>query len=261
VKQPLRYYENNVTGSINLFKLMDKFGVRNLVFSSSATVYGDPSPLDPSKITEDYPLKVTNPYGSTKLQIENICRDLAISKAGTNERWKIVLLRYFNPIGAHKSGRIGEDPKGIPNNLTPYILQVAVGKRAHLNVFGNEYKTPDGTGVRDYIHVVDLAKGHLAALNEGIYGDALKEDCEAFNLGTGVGTSVLEMLKGFSDACGKELKYKIAPNRPGDVAAVSANVSKAETRLKWKAEISMKQACIDGWNWQKSNPNGYSSEN
>lgn len=257
VQQPLRYYSNNVIGTLNLLRLMESYGVRNLVFSSSATVYGDPSPLDPSKITEEYPLKTTNPYGTTKLQIEEICRDVAKSKAGTNERWKIILLRYFNPVGAHSSGRIGEDPKGIPNNLTPYILQVAVGKRPHLNVFGNDYDTIDGTGVRDYIHVVDLASGHLAALEEGIFGDALTEDCEAFNLGTGVGTSVLQMLKGFSDACGKELKYEISARRPGDVAAVSASVSKAAAKLKWKAKLSIEQACKDGWNWAKSNPDGY----
>lgn len=254
VAQPLRYYENNIYGTLNLLKVMEKYGCCNLVFSSSATVYGDPSPLDSSKITEEYPLKATNPYGRTKLFIEDILRDVAISQP---KKWKIVLLRYFNPIGAHPSGLIGEDPNGIPNNLTPFILQVAVGRRPHLQVFGKDYPTEDGTGVRDYIHVVDLAAGHLAALGVGIFGGGMKEDCEAFNLGTGRGVSVLEMVDAFKRASGKEIPYKVGDRRPGDVATCVAWAQKAKQQLGWQTKLSLDQACQDGWKWQSLNPNGY----
>lgn len=253
VAQPVRYYENNLGSTLNLLKLMDQYECRNLVFSSSATVYGEPK-QDPSKITEDYELSATNPYGRTKLFIEEILRDVAISAPGM---WKICLLRYFNPVGAHPSGLIGEDPNGIPNNLVPYILQVAVGRRECLNVFGSDYDTPDGTGVRDYIHVCDLATGHVAALQEAVFGDGMDQDCDAFNLGTGHGTSVLEMLAAVSKACGKKLKFKLGPRRPGDVAVCCGNADKAELKLKWKATRTMEQAAADGWRWQEKNPNGF----
>lgn len=256
VGKPLFYYENNIVGTLNLLNEMDKAGCHKIVFSSSATVYGDPSEFgkDPSCITEDYPLKGTNPYGKTKLFIEEILRDLAVSAPG---KWKIALLRYFNPIGAHPSGRLGEDPKGIPNNLCPYILQVAVGRREQLSVFGDDYKTPDGTGVRDYIHVMDLADGHLAAVQQGLFDGKMDSDCEAFNLGTGTGNSVLDMVKNIEKASGKTIKYQISARRPGDCAAVSANVSKVEKAWGWKCTRSIETACADMWKWQSTNPNGF----
>mgnify|MGYP001466406793 FL=1 len=246
VKIPLTYYYNNITGTINLLEVMSENKVKNLVFSSSATVYGDPIQIP---INESHPLSATNPYGRTKLMIEEILRDLYIS----DNSWRIVILRYFNPVGAHESGRIGEDPKGIPNNLVPYITQVAIGKREKLYVFGNDYDTPDGTGVRDYIHVVDLVKGHIKALeylNE-------HEGIEAFNLGTGKGYSVLEMVKAFSEVTEKEIPYEIVDRRPGDIATCYADPGKAEKLLGWKAEKDLLQMCEDSWRWQKNNPNGY----
>jgi UDP-glucose 4-epimerase len=254
IRQPRRCYHNNLNSTLNLFLLMDKYECRRLIFSSSATVYGNPS-LDPSKITEDYPLGgCTNPYGKTKLWIEDICRDMAKSAPG---KWRICLLRYFNPFGAHPSGKIGEDPNGIPNNLTPYILQVAVGRRELLSVFGTDYPTPDGTCVRDYVHVVDLALGHLSALENGIFGDAMGQDCDAYNLGTGRGTSVLEMLAAFSKACGKKLPYKAVGRRGGDVPTAVADCSKAWRELRWKSTKTLDEACEDGWRWQQMNPDGY----
>jgi UDP-glucose 4-epimerase len=259
VAKPLYYYENNIAGTVNLLKALDSINCRNIVFSSSATVYGDPMTKnkDPAAITEEYPLQATNPYGRTKLFIEEILRDVAISAPG---KWKIVLLRYFNPIGAHPSGTIGEDPSGIPNNLCPYILQVAVGRRDELGVFGDDYDTPDGTGVRDYIHVMDLAEGHLAAVQKGIFQGQMSEDCEAFNLGSGTGTSVLQMVKHLEKASGKEIKYKIAPRRPGDCATVCANVDKVNKVWGWKVQKTMEEACEDMWKWQSSNPTGYSAK-
>jgi len=256
VKKPLFYYENNIVGTINLIKELEKNECHNVVFSSSATVYGDPSEFgkDPACINETYPLKGMNPYGKTKLYIEEIFRDLAVSAPS---KWKIVLLRYFNPIGAHESGRLGEDPKGIPNNLCPYILQVAVGRREQLSVFGDDYKTPDGTGVRDYIHVMDLAEGHLAALQQGIFNGKMDSDCEAFNLGTGTGMSVLQMVKAIEVASGKTIKYTVGPRRPGDAAAVSADVSKVHKAWGWQCNRSIEVACADMWKWQSTNPNGF----
>lgn len=246
VAQPLRYYENNLTSTLNLLRVMDKYDVKRLVFSSSATVYGDPLAVP---ITEDFPLSATNPYGMTKLMIENILKDLYRA----DKDWGIALLRYFNPVGAHESGLIGEDPSGIPNNLMPYIAQVAIGKLEKLRVFGNDYPTKDGTGVRDYIHVVDLADGHLSALrklNE-------KSGLLIYNLGTGVGYSVLEMVKAFSEASGKPVPYEIAARRPGDIAACYADPGKAEKELNWKAKRDLAEMCRDTWNWQQKNPNGY----
>ncbi|MDQ2732878.1 MAG: UDP-glucose 4-epimerase GalE [Armatimonadota bacterium] len=243
---PLRYYDNNITGTLNLLECMKAKAVKNLVFSSSATVYGDPAKVP---ITEDMPLSATNPYGRTKLFIEEICRDVAKAEPD----WKIVLLRYFNPVGAHPSGLIGEDPKGIPNNLMPYIMQVAVGKRPYLSIFGKDYPTPDGTGVRDYIHVVDLALGHLAAL------DALPKinGCTAINLGTGHGYSVLDMVHAASKAVGHDIPYQFAPRRPGDVAACYADPTLAKQSLGWHAERGLEQMCADHWRWQSGNPDGY----
>lgn len=246
VAQPLRYYENNLTSTLNLLRVMDKYNVKRLVFSSSATVYGDPHTVP---ITEDFPLSATNPYGMTKLMIENILKDLYRANKG----WGIALLRYFNPVGAHESGLIGEDPSGIPNNLMPYIAQVAIGKLEKLRVFGNDYPTKDGTGVRDYIHVVDLADGHLSALrklNE-------KSGLLIYNLGTGVGYSVLEMVKAFSEASGRPVPYEITARRPGDIAACYADPGKAEKELNWKAKRDLAEMCRDTWNWQQKNPNGY----
>ncbi|HEY8907310.1 MAG TPA: UDP-glucose 4-epimerase GalE, partial [Rhodoferax sp.] len=223
--------------------------VKTLVFSSSATVYGDPQRLP---LTEDHPLSATNPYGQTKLVIENMLRDLSTS----DPSWRIGILRYFNPVGAHTSGLIGEDPQGIPNNLMPFVTQVAVGKRAFLNVWGNDYATPDGTGVRDYIHVVDLALGHLAAL------DKLQSDNAqsfAVNLGTGVGYSVLDMVRAFEAASGKPVAYQISPRRPGDVAACYADPAYARELLGWQAQRDLQAMCADSWRWQSANPNGYSS--
>jgi len=246
VSIPLRYYNNNLMSTLNLCEVMNEFNVKKLVFSSSATVYGNPSTVP---ITEDFPLSATNPYGRTKLMIEDILRDLYIS----DNNWNIILLRYFNPIGAHKSGLIGEDPKGIPNNLVPYIAQVACGKLAYLNIFGNDYPTKDGTGVRDYIHVVDLAEGHIKALeklnsNPGI---------QAYNLGTGNGYTVLEVVKAYSKACGKKIPYKIVDKRPGDVASCYADTLKANKELGFTAKRTIEDMCADSWNWQLNNPNGY----
>jgi len=246
VAKPLLYYQNNIEGTLNLVQCMSDSGCRNIVFSSSATVYGDPASVP---VTEDFPTGATNPYGSSKLFNEVILSDAA--KA--DERWNVCLLRYFNPVGAHPSGQIGEDPKGIPNNLMPFIQQVAVGKRPHLNVFGSDYSTHDGTGVRDYIHVVDLAKGHLAALKK------LKENpgCVTYNLGTGTGYSVLDMVKAYSKACGHELPYKLAARRPGDVAVVYADPAFALKELGWKADLGLEQMCADSWRWISNNPNGF----
>lgn len=246
VSKPLEYYYNNIVGTLVLCDLMRKYGVKDLVFSSSATVYGNPKTVP---IREDFPLSVTNPYGRTKLMIEEILRDLHVS----DSTWNIVILRYFNPVGAHKSGQIGENPRDIPNNLVPYITQVAVGKLDSLGVFGNDYDTPDGTGVRDYIHVVDLAKGHLKAL--GKLRD--KKGVLTYNLGTGNGYSVLDMLKSFEKVCGKPIKYKIMPRRPGDIATCYADPTKAREELGWVAEKGLQEMCEDSWRWQKSNPNGY----
>ncbi len=246
VSIPLDYYHNNVTGTLNLCNVMHEQGVKQLVFSSSATVYGDPHT---TPITEDFPLSATNPYGRTKLMIEEILRDLYISDSD----WRIALLRYFNPVGAHKSGRIGESPHGIPNNLVPFIAQVAAGKLETLSVFGNDYPTSDGTGVRDYIHVVDLALGHLQAL------DRLTADSGVFtyNLGNGQGYSVLEMIKAFGIAAGKDISYKIVDRRPGDIAACFADPSKARDELNWTAKLGMEQMCEDTWRWQSNNIDGY----
>ena len=243
---PLRYYENNITGTLNLLEAMKRHGVKDLVFSSSATVYGEPASVP---ITEDFPLQATNPYGRTKLMIEEICRDLAVAESD----WRIILLRYFNPIGAHPSGRIGEDPSDIPNNLMPYIMQVAVGLRPHLRVFGDDYDTVDGTGVRDYIHVVDLVEGHLAALKAL---DRTK-GCVAYNLGTGRGYSVLEVLAAAAKAAGKEIPYEVVTRRPGDIAECYANPDRAATALQWRATRAIDEMCRDAWRWQSGNPDGY----
>ncbi|MDO5291897.1 MAG: UDP-glucose 4-epimerase GalE [bacterium] len=246
VEKPLEYYYNNITGTLILLDVMRKHNCKNIIFSSSATVYGNPHTVP---ITEEFPLSVTNPYGRTKLMTEEILQD--VYKA--DNEWNIVLLRYFNPIGAHKSGRIGEDPKGIPNNLVPYIAQVAVGKLEALGVFGNDYPTPDGTGVRDYIHVVDLAIGHVKALKrlEGHQGVSI------YNLGTGNGYSVLEVLHAFEKACGKTLKYQIKPRRAGDIPTCYADPKKAREELGWVAERGIEEMCEDSWRWQSNNPNGY----
>ncbi len=243
---PLRYYHNNITGTLILMELMEKYDVNNIVFSSSATVYGMPKTVP---ITEDFPLSTTNPYGSTKLMIENIMQDA--SKA--NPKLSVTLLRYFNPIGAHKSGELGEDPKGIPNNLLPYVAQVAVGKLEKVHVYGNDYPTPDGTGVRDYIHVVDLALGHLRAI-EHCSG---KEGVHIYNLGTGNGYSVLQIIDAFSKACGKKLPYAIEDRRPGDIAECYADATKAKNELGWEAKRDIAQMCEDSWRWQSTHPNGF----
>ncbi len=246
VQKPLEYYHNNVTGTLILCDVMRKHGVKKIVFSSSATVYGSPKTVP---IREDFPLHVTNPYGRTKLMLEEIFRDFAVA----DPEWDIVLLRYFNPIGAHESGRIGEDPKGIPNNLLPYITQVAVGKLKCLGVFGDDYDTPDGTGVRDYIHVVDLAKGHVKAIEK------IKEKAGVltYNLGTGVGYSVLDVVKAFEKASGVTIPYEIKPRRAGDIATCYADPAKAREELGWVAEKGIEEMCEDAWRWQKNNPNGY----
>lgn len=246
VAEPLMYYDNNITGTIYLCEVMNKYGVKNIVFSSSATVYGDPHKVP---ITEDFPLSATNPYGRTKLFIEYILKDLHIA----DESWNIALLRYFNPVGAHKSGQIGEDPNDIPNNLMPYVSQVAVRKLEELAIFGDDYPTHDGTGVRDYIHVVDLAIGHLKALKKLNSNPGLA----VYNLGTGKGSSVLEMVKAFEKASGKKIPYKIAPRRPGDIAECYADPSKAEKELDWKATRNIEEMCEDTWRWQSNNPDGY----
>ncbi|MFB2660299.1 UDP-glucose 4-epimerase GalE [Shewanella mangrovisoli] len=246
VTKPLKYYENNVTGTLILCQVMAEFKVKNLVFSSSATVYGDPASLP---ITEDFPTGATNPYGQSKLMVEHILADLHHS----DPSWNIARLRYFNPVGAHASGLIGEDPNDIPNNLMPFIAQVAVGKREALSVFGNDYPTHDGTGVRDYIHVVDLALGHLKALEKL----ATKPGLVTYNLGTGQGYSVLDMVKAFEKACGKSIAYQIAPRRPGDIAACYANPDHAKTDLGWQATHSLEDMANSSWHWQSTNPNGY----
>ncbi|WP_105614454.1 UDP-glucose 4-epimerase GalE [Vallitalea okinawensis] len=246
VSIPLTYYHNNITGTLILCEAMKKYNVKRMVFSSSATVYGIPEKMP---ISEDFPLSATNPYGRTKLMIEDILRDLVISDSS----WSIALLRYFNPIGAHKSGRIGEDPNGIPNNLLPYISQVAVGKLEQLSVFGSDYPTKDGTGVRDYIHVVDLALGHLKALERISETSGI----DAYNLGTGTGYSVLEMVTAFENASEKKVAYKLTDRRPGDVAMCYANPKKAKELLKWEAVRGLEEMCQDAWRWQHNNPNGY----
>ena len=245
VKKPLEYYDNNVNGTLCLLRAMQKQNIKTLVFSSSATVYGEPQylPLD-----ESHPLSTTNPYGATKLMIEGILRDLYKS----DNSWKISILRYFNPIGAHKSGLIGEDPNGIPNNLLPYISQVAIGKLDSLSVFGDDYDTVDGTGVRDYIHVVDLALGHLKALES-----LTKPQCEAINLGTGDGYSVLEVIRAYEKASDKKVSYTIQARRDGDIASCYANANKAKELLNWEAKLDINKMCEDSWNWQSLNPNGY----
>ena len=246
VEKPLEYYDNNIGSTLTLLETMKKFGVKRIVFSSSATVYGTPErlPLDEECRTGG----TTNPYGTSKYMQELILRDVYTS----DNEWTVVLLRYFNPVGAHESGLIGEDPKGIPNNLTPYIAKVAIGELKEIGVFGNDYPTPDGTGVRDYIHVVDLAKGHVAAIRElkkaGVY---------TYNLGTGVGYSVLDVIAAFEKACGHKLPYRIQPRRAGDIASSYTNADKAKKELHWVAELGLDDMCASLWNWQKKNPNGY----
>jgi len=246
VANPLEYYSNNIDSTLVLLDVMKQHNVNKLVFSSSATVYGEPEEL-PLKETSRTGVGITNPYGQTKFMIEQILRDISISDAA----FEITTLRYFNPVGAHESGLIGEDPNGTPNNLLPYVAQVAVGKLKSVRVFGNDYNTPDGTGVRDYIHVVDLAKGHVAAINNS------KPGLELYNLGTGKGTSVLELISNFSDVSGKVIPYEIVARRPGDIASCYASPEKANTQLHWHAEKSIKQACEDSWRWQSRNPNGF----
>lgn len=246
VAKPLAYYTNNLTTTLIVLNLMKKYGVRNFVFSSSATVYGDPHTCP---ILETFPLSATNPYGRTKLMIEEMLVDICKADKELN----VALLRYFNPVGAHESGTIGEEPNGIPNNLMPYITKVAVGKLEKLSVFGNDYNTPDGTGVRDYIHVVDLANGHLKALAKLETNPGLV----IYNLGTGKGYSVLDMVKAFSKACGKDIPYVIAPRRPGDVAMCYADATKAKEELGWEAKYDLDRMCADSWRWQSNNPNGY----
>lgn len=242
VAKPIEYYHNNITGTLILLDIMKKYNCKKIVFSSSATVYGDPETVP---IKEDFPLSTTNPYGSTKLMIEQILRDVYIS----DNDWSIILLRYFNPIGAHESGLIGENPNGIPNNLLPYINQVACGKLECLRVFGNDYDTVDGTGVRDYIHVVDLAKGHLKALDKARNFNGV----EAYNLGTGTGYSVLQIVKAFEDATGVEVKYKIVERRPGDIATCYADSTKAKNELGWTAEKGIEEMCKDAWRFTQNN--------
>jgi len=244
--QPLAYYRNNIGGLVTVCEALQRHDIRRFVFSSSATVYGDPERLP---ITEDSPLSATNPYGQTKLIGETVLRDLGVS----DPAWQTACLRYFNPVGAHESGLIGEDPRGIPNNLMPYVAQVAVGRRDALQVFGDDYDTPDGTGVRDYIHVCDLADGHAAALRR------LFDHAGSFtvNLGTGRGYSVLEVLAAFSRACGRELPYRVAPRRPGDVAACYADPTRAQELLGWQARLDLDRMCADSWRWQSMNPAGY----
>ena len=247
VEKPLEYYQNNIAGTLNLLLVMRKYNMKNMIFSSSATVYGDPAFVP---ITEECPKgQCTNPYGWTKSMLEQIFMDLYRA----DNDWNIILLRYFNPIGAHKSGKMGENPNGIPNNLMPYITQVAAGKREKLGVFGNDYDTPDGTGVRDYIHVVDLAKGHVKAI------DKIQEDCglKIYNLGTGVGYSVLDIVHNFEKATGVKIPYTMEPRRAGDIATCYCDPSKAAKELGWKAENGIEEMCADSWRWQSNNPNGY----
>jgi UDP-glucose 4-epimerase len=249
VAKPLSYYNCNIGGTVSLLEALQARNIKRFVFSSSATVYGEPEMLP---LKESARLQATNPYGRTKLFIEEILRDCHAA----DPSWGILILRYFNPIGAHPSGRIGEDPQGIPNNLMPFISQVCIGRREKLSVFGDDYDTKDGTGVRDYIHVVDLAKGHVAALDK-LYDDASEGCCEAINLGTGQGVSVLELVQGMSEATGKPVPYVIAPRRPGDVAEVYADPTLAATFLQWKATRGVTEMCRDTWTWQSNNPNGY----
>jgi len=246
VEKPLTYYHNNLTGTIILCQMMQQFGVKNLVFSSSATVYGNPAQ---SPVKEDAPLEALNPYGRTKLIIEQILRDVQ----RMDDTWNVILLRYFNPVGAHPSGLIGEDPQGIPNNLFPYISQVVVGRLPYLRVFGDDYPTPDGTGVRDYIHVMDLAQGHLMALEKLSQNPGVA----AYNLGTGRGYSVLEVLKAFERACGRDIPYKVVDRRPGDAAESYADPGLAQRDLNWKATLGLDEMCADSWRWQENNPQGY----
>jgi len=251
VTQPLSYYDNNVVGTLRLLEAMGECGVNRLVFSSSATVYGDPQRLP---LTEDHPLSATNPYGRSKLMIEEILRDLHRSDAS----WRLAILRYFNPVGAHASGLIGEDPQGTPNNLVPFIAQVGIGRRDYLNVWGNDYPTPDGTGVRDYIHVVDLALGHLKTLN--VLEQLKKNDeCLTVNLGTGTGCSVLDIVRAFEQASGRSIPYKVAPRRPGDIASCYADPQRAFELLGWRAERGLNTMCADTWRWQSDNPAGFKS--
>ncbi len=246
VQQPLLYYHNNIGGTLILCEVMAAHGVKNIIFSSSATVYGDPATVP---ITEEFPLSCTNPYGRTKLMVEEILQDIHIA----DKEWNVCLLRYFNPVGAHKSGRIGEDPDGIPNNLVPYITQVASGTLEQLQIFGDDYSTPDGTGVRDYIHVVDLAMGHVKALNKL----AESPGVVIYNLGTGRGYSVLEMVSVFAEVSGREVAYQIVGRRPGDIAVCYADPTKAYAELGWKARFGLREMCEDSWRWQENNPQGY----
>lgn len=249
VQKPIEYYTNNIAGTMNLLEVMKDHGVKNIIFSSSATVYGDPAEIP---ITENCPKGTcTNPYGWTKWMQEQILSDIHFA----DPEWNVLLLRYFNPIGAHESGRIGEDPKGIPNNLLPYVAQVAVGKLKEVGVFGDDYDTPDGTGVRDYIHVVDLAKGHCAALKK------IEENAglNVYNLGTGNGYSVLDVIKAFSKACGKDIPYVIKPRRDGDIATCYSKCDKALEELGWKAELDLDDMCASSWKWQSQNPDGYNT--
>lgn len=249
VEKPLEYYSNNIKNTLVLLETMRKYNVKSFVFSSSATVYGDPHTCP---ILEGFPLSATNPYGQTKLMIENMLRDICKADKSLN----VAILRYFNPVGAHKSGKIGEEPNGIPNNLMPYITKVAIGQLKELSVFGDDYNTPDGTGVRDYIHVVDLALGHVKALEKL----ESKPGLVTYNLGTGNGYSVLEMVQAFSKASGRDIDYKIAPRRPGDIAMCYADASKAKKELGWEAKYSLDEMCEDSWRWQSLNPNGYEKE-
>ncbi|WP_078553426.1 UDP-glucose 4-epimerase GalE [Bacillus alkalicellulosilyticus] len=246
VSMPLKYYQNNVAGTVTLCEVMEKHGVFHLVFSSSATVYGEQECVP---VNEDSTLHATNPYGRTKLMIEDILRDLSNS----DSNWSVALLRYFNPVGAHESGRIGEDPNGLPNNLVPYITQVAVGKLSELQVFGSDYPTADGTGVRDYIHVVDLAVGHIKALDKVLFSKGIN----AYNLGTGNGYSVLEMVHAFEEVIGRPIPYRLCVRRPGDIAISYADVRKAKLELGWEATKGINEMCKDSWRWQVENPNGY----
>ena len=248
VAEPLSYYDNNVTGTLRLLEAMEECAVKTLVFSSSATVYGDPQRLP---LSEDHPLSVTSPYGRSKLMVEDILRDLYAS----DPSWRIGLLRYFNPVGAHPSGLIGEDPQGVPNNLLPYVAQVAAGRREFLNVWGDDYATPDGTGVRDYLHVVDLALGHVKALAR------LQQhaECLTVNLGTGIGYSVLDMVRAFERASGRPVPYRIAARRPGDIASCYADPKRALELLGWRAERGLDAMCVDTWRWQSANPKGFAA--
>jgi len=249
VQMPIAYYRNNLDSTLSLCEVMQEKGVKKIVFSSSATVYGDPQELP---LHEDSPKgSITNPYGQTKAMIEQILTDVAVP----DDEWKITILRYFNPVGAHESGLIGEDPNGTPNNLLPFVSQVAVGKLEKVRVFGDDYDTPDGTGVRDYIHVVDLARGHVAALDHITDQTGVK----VYNLGTGKGTSVLQMIHAFEEACGRKIPYEIIKRRPGDIASCYADPTKANQELGWKAERSIEDGCKDSWNWQSKNPNGYNN--